>query len=127
MAQGSMKVKGKKGKPNKKQLKKAKAHSKNQRERLAKKGNPLKAAKNKQRKLQALEQREITKAINRNNEEMLAAKAIQGGDTIHLAELRSKGKQMVKEIRRNLLKKKDSRIEEKLKKAKEKLGLEEES
>mmetsp|Transcript_36106 Transcript_36106/g.52889 ORF Transcript_36106/g.52889 Transcript_36106/m.52889 type:complete len:132 (+) Transcript_36106:28-423(+) len=123
MAQGGLKSKASKNAGlSKKQRAKVKAQTKKQRERLVRKGNPGQKAKTSQRKLQAIEQSAITKEINKKNEQMLAGKAIQGGDTLFMRELKTKGKEITKEIRRNALKKKESRIEEKLAKAKEKLG-----
>jgi len=78
-----------------------------------KKGNPLKLPK-KHFLNEALENRDITKAIGKSIEQKLAAKVIQGGGNIGLRDVMQKGKELSKEMRRKEVKKRKTRVELKL-------------
>jgi len=60
----------------------------------------------------------VTKTINRHNEAMIAAKAVQAGGRLKMSDLQSKGKETAKEIKRTMLKKKSSKLEETLRELK---------
>lgn len=86
------------------------------------KGSSLKAAKRGLDKIVGQEQRARTRQINQANERTIAAKAIQNGERIIRTDVKSKGRALVKEIRRAALAKKKPRIEQKIEKAKEQLA-----
>lgn len=116
MVQGLLKKKGSSGvkKPDGARAKKALQKSK-----AVTKGNPKQLPK-KNFLNEALDDRDLTKAICRASEQKVAAKLIQGGGVLSSNELRKKGKELNKEIRRDQVKKKLTRVEEKLKDLKEK-------
>ncbi len=64
--------------------------------------------------------RALTKAINKSNEQKLAAKVLQGGGFMTSSDLMKKGKELSKELRRKQVKKKLTRVEEKLAELKKK-------
>eukprot|EP00968_Pinguiococcus_pyrenoidosus_P025885 scaffold7033_cov257-Pinguiococcus_pyrenoidosus.AAC.20 len=91
-------------------------------QKRTKKGGSDKVAKRGLRRLQDLESRAQSRAINANLERVLAAKAVQNGERLLRPDMKSKGKELAKEIRRQALTRKKSRIEEKLEQAKQKLA-----
>lgn len=78
-----------------------------------KKGNALQLPK-KHFVAEALENRDITKAIGKSIEQKLAAKVIQNGGHIGLRDVMQKGKELSKELRRKEVKKRKTRVELKL-------------
>lgn len=78
-----------------------------------KKGNPLKVPSTHFRK-EVLEERELTKAISKSVEQKVAAKLIQGGGKLGLKDIMQKGKELSRDLRRKQVKRKKSRMEEKL-------------
>ena len=58
--------------------------------------------------------RKLTQAINKSNEQKVAARLIQSGNKIATTDLLQKGKELSKKQRRDQVKKKVSRVEEKL-------------
>lgn len=111
MVQGSMKKS--KGVPAKVNQNAAKFKKRIAREKEVKKGNTLKLPK-KGFLLEAMEDRDITKAIGKSIEQKIAAKVIQGGTKLELNDVMKKGKQLNREINRSQVKKKLTRVEEKL-------------
>ncbi len=106
------------------QLKKASAASakmvkKLKREKQAKKGNPLQLPKNTFRD-EALDDRALSRAIDKASEQKVAAKVIQDGGKLKLADVVQKGKELNREERRKMLKKKVGRVQEKLQELEEK-------
>jgi hypothetical protein len=81
--------------------------------KLTKKGNSLELPKQKFRE-EALEDRALSKAIARENEQKVAAKLIQGGGKIGIKDLMRQGKDINREVRKKQVKKKVGRVEEKL-------------
>ncbi|CAM9151434.1 unnamed protein product, partial [Choristocarpus tenellus] len=65
--------------------------------------------------------KKTTKMINSNNEQQMAARCFQNQEKISLNDIQVKGRELAREIKRTSLKKKKTRIEEKLAKAKEKV------
>ncbi|EWM29852.1 hypothetical protein Naga_100017g7 [Nannochloropsis gaditana] len=110
MAQGLAKL-SKKGFSQKSKKAHAKASSKRT---AAKKGNPTQLPKNIQRRGMALEQARITKAINQNVERVSSARALKAGDTFSMQDVKRIGKEMNRDMRREELSRKKSRVEEKL-------------
>eukprot|EP00640_Fibrocapsa_japonica_P006053 CAMPEP_0113936266 /NCGR_PEP_ID=MMETSP1339-20121228/3218_1 /TAXON_ID=94617 /ORGANISM="Fibrocapsa japonica" /LENGTH=120 /DNA_ID=CAMNT_0000938677 /DNA_START=31 /DNA_END=393 /DNA_ORIENTATION=+ /assembly_acc=CAM_ASM_000762 len=115
MPQGSLK--------SKKKAPKVVVHGK-KRHGKVKKGNPTKFSSKKAGNYAYKDNKAISRAINKKNEQATAAKALQSGAHLNITDVKTSGKELVKEIRRNMLKKKSSRIEEKLEKAKAKLDRE---
>ncbi len=116
MVQGGQLKKGKKANPNSAKMKQKhlKMTSK------TKKGNPLQLPKNKYLS-SALDDRAISREIGKSAEQKTAAKFIQGGGKLGtLKDVMQKGKELSKEMRRNQVKKKLTRVEEKLQSLKEK-------
>jgi hypothetical protein len=60
----------------------------------------------------------VTKTINKHNEAMISAKAVQAGGRLKTSDLQAKGKETAKEIKRTMLKKKSSKLEETLRELK---------
>jgi hypothetical protein len=81
--------------------------------KLTRLGNPLQLPKSNFRD-EALDARALSKAIDISNEKKVAAKLLQGGGKLTTSDIKSKGKELAKELRRNLLKKKVGRVEQKL-------------
>lgn len=79
----------------------------------AKKGNPLQLPKGKFRD-EALDDHTLSKAIDKASEQKVAAKFIQGGGKLGLKEVMQAGKDLNKEKRRSMVKRKVGRVEEKL-------------
>ena len=67
----------------------------------------------------------ISKTINQNIEKVMAGKVVQAGERLNLTDVKSKGKEHFKEVKRGMLKKKKTSIEEKMSKLKQKLDNEE--
>eukprot|EP01041_Mallomonas_annulata_P010389 gene10389-21668_t len=89
--------------------KKAEAKSK-----TVQKGNPRQLPKSLFRN-EALDDRDLSKAINKSSEQKVAAKLIQGGGALRTSDIRQSGKELNREHRRSVVKRKLTRIEEKLK------------
>ncbi|KAJ1426715.1 hypothetical protein B484DRAFT_450578 [Ochromonadaceae sp. CCMP2298] len=79
----------------------------------AKLGNPLQLPRGKFRD-DAIDDRALSKAIDKASEAKVAAKFIQGGGKVAAPDLLLKGKEINKEKRRSQLKKKVGRTEQKL-------------
>ena len=92
----------------------AKMKKKQQKSKQAKLGSSLKLPKNQWRN-EALDDRALSKAIAKASEAKVAAKLFQGGGRIGLSDITQKGKELNKEMRRNQVKKKLTKVEEKLK------------
>lgn len=114
MVQGNVK-KGKVAKPQKnsaglsgKMLKQMRLSNK------AKKGAPVQVPRGRYRN-EALDDRDLSKEIAKSSEQKVAAKLIQDGGKLKTSDILQKGKELNKELRRKLLKKKVGRVEEKLK------------
>lgn len=84
-----------------------------------KKGAPRQLPKGQFRNL-ALDDHDLTKAIDKSNEVKIAAKLIQDGGRVGLTDIMQRGKVLNKENRRSQVKKKLTRVEEKLEALKEK-------
>eukprot|EP00607_Mallomonas_marina_P008535 CAMPEP_0182419022 /NCGR_PEP_ID=MMETSP1167-20130531/3411_1 /TAXON_ID=2988 /ORGANISM="Mallomonas Sp, Strain CCMP3275" /LENGTH=120 /DNA_ID=CAMNT_0024593583 /DNA_START=50 /DNA_END=412 /DNA_ORIENTATION=+ len=112
MAQGKFKLKATQKKANSAKSKKANAKLK-----VAAIGNPLHLPKNKYQ-LEALNDRDLTKAICKSSEQKVAGKLIQGGGLLKVADIRKAGKELNREQKRSLVKRKLTRIEETLKQLK---------
>ena len=67
----------------------------------------------------AIEDRELSKAIAKANEQKVAGKLIQGGGKLTTKDILQKGKELNREKRRSEVKRKVGRVEEKLKELKE--------
>ena len=80
----------------------------------AKKGTPLQLPKNQFRD-EALDDRDLSKAIDKASQQKMAAKVLQGGGKLGLKDVMESGKELNKEQRRSMVKKKVGRVEEKLK------------
>ena len=76
--------------------------------------DPTQLPKNIQRRGMALEQARITKAINQNVERVSSARALKAGDTFSMQDVKRIGKEMNRDMRREELSRKKSRVEEKL-------------
>lgn len=113
MVQGGKKISNIRPGEVKKSTNSAKVMKKVKREQQAKKGNPLKLPRTHFRD-EALDDRELSKAIDKSNEQKMAAKALQSGMRVGTKDLLAKGKELNREERRKLLKNKVSRVEEKL-------------
>ncbi len=62
----------------------------------------------------ALEKARITKAINQNVERVSSARALKAGDTFSVQDIKAIGKELNRDIRREEVTRKKSRVEEKL-------------
>ena len=120
MVQGSKKMVSQKPgavkKPNAAKFQKQQANAKQ-----ARKGNPHVT----KRRIHSghtdrMEEIELSKAIDRSNEQKMAAKVLQGGGLMLNPEFTKKGKELNKEKRVKMVKKKLTRVEEKLKELKTK-------
>jgi imidazoleglycerol phosphate synthase glutamine amidotransferase subunit HisH len=85
----------------------------------AKKGTPLQLPKGKFHD-EAFTDRLLSKAIDKANEQKMAAKALQSGVRVGMKDLLTKGKELNRESKRKLLKNKVGRVEEKLKELEQK-------
>mmetsp|Transcript_5025 Transcript_5025/g.7679 ORF Transcript_5025/g.7679 Transcript_5025/m.7679 type:complete len:126 (+) Transcript_5025:75-452(+) len=113
MAQGSMKkratkpvARSQKSAKITKQILKAK--------KKTKKGSSVQLPNSKFREEAELDRR-LSQAINKSNEQKIAAKVIQAGGKIGTSDIMQRGKELSKEQRRSQVKKKVTRVEEKLK------------
>lgn len=113
MVQGSNKKPTGRPVPVKKSTTSAKTMKKVQKDKQAKKGNPLQLPKHRFRD-EALDDRALSKAIGKASEQRVAAKVIQDGVKLKLTDILQKGKELNREERRKMLKKKVGRVEEKL-------------
>jgi hypothetical protein len=111
MAQGLKKIVKNATKSNKKNS--AKVTKQKLNESKVRVGNPIKPQKKKTDTV--LEEEELTKAIDKSNELKVAAKLIQGGGRVNLVDIMKGGKEINREQRRQQVKKKETRVEEKLK------------
>lgn len=114
MAQGLGKLKPN---ANKKSSTSAKFAKKVMKAKAIKKGAPLALPKNSYRN-EAVLDRELSRAIDKANESKVAAKAIQDGGRMGLKDIMQKGKELNREQKRSLMKRKVGRVEEKLNKLK---------
>lgn len=119
MVQGSLKASKNASAVRKQNANAAKFKKREAKAKEAKKGSTLKLPKGKFREA-ALDDRELTKEIGKDIERKVASKLIQGGGRLELKDVYQKGKEINKELRRNEVKKKLTRVEEKLKELKEK-------
>lgn len=62
----------------------------------------------------ALTEKALSKAIAIANEQKVSSKLVQAGGKLNLSDLKSKGKEMARDLRRAQVKKKVGRVEEKL-------------
>eukprot|EP00752_Nemacystus_decipiens_P012036 g10671.t1 len=69
----------------------------------------------------AKEEMATTKMINNTNEQQAAAKCFQNQEKLFLNDVKERGRELARDIKRKALKRKKTRIEEKLEQAKEKL------
>ena len=69
---------------------------------------------------EAIMDRKLSKAIDKSNEQKVASKLIQDGGRLGLSDVMQKGKELNRENKRALVKKKVGRVEEKLNQLKEK-------
>jgi nitrous oxidase accessory protein NosD len=84
-----------------------------------KKGQPTQAPQNATTRAQHEEALVVTKAINKRNETMAAARAVQGGGKLQATDLKARGKETVKDMRRSALTRKKSKLELTLNKLKQ--------
>ena len=120
MAQGFKSKSGgiqrKKAAPNSRKALKAVA-----RKKAVKKGNPMKLPKaNNMWRNDAIDDRNLSKAIAKASEQKVAAKLIQDGAKLTMTDLKAKGKELNRQQRRDQLKKKVTRVDEKIAKIVEK-------
>lgn len=120
MVQGSKKFTGRPGAAAKKSTtNSAKAMKKLHKSQQARKGNPIQLPKGKFRN-EALDDRQLSKAIAAASEQKVAAKLIQSGGKAKTNDIMQKGKELSKEQNRQRLTKKVGRVEQKLKVLEEK-------
>ena len=79
----------------------------------AKKGNPLQLPKGRFRD-EAIDDHTLSRAIDKASEQKVAAKFLQGGGKLGLKDVMQSGKELNKEKRRSMVKRKVGRVEEKL-------------
>lgn len=115
MAQGQKKLSGRPGVAHGHKHNSAKLKMKQHKAKMAKVGNPTVAPKKKTHyNIDYLEETELSKVIDKANEQKMAAKIIQDGGHLSTTDLKKKGKDLNKEQRRTQVKKKLTRVEEKL-------------
>jgi hypothetical protein len=115
MPQGGFKRAGtaKPGRMNKANAAKVKKHV--MKKKMALKGNPLKMPKRNTGNIsEAMAEKDLSKAIARKSEAGCASKLFQDGGKITIKDTTQAGKEINREKRRDQVKKKLSRIEEKL-------------
>ncbi len=110
MVQGAKKLASR---PMGKVAKVSKARKDHNDKKKTKKGNPLQLPKNNFRD-QAIDDHTLSKAIDKASEQKVAAKFIQGGGKLGLKDVMQAGKDLNKEKRRSMVKRKVGRVEEKL-------------
>ena len=91
----------------------AKFQKQMKRAQTVKKGAPTQLPKNQFRN-EALDDRDLNKAIAKSCEQKIAAKAIGDGGKLILKDVIQKGKELNRELKRNQVKKKVGRVQEKL-------------
>jgi hypothetical protein len=94
------------------------AKSEAKKAKFAKKGNVTQLPKTAFRDI-ALEDKALSKAIDKSNEQKMAAKVVQDGGKLKTTDLLQRGKELNRENRRAQVKKKLTRVEEKLKSIRE--------
>lgn len=99
--------------------KSAKVLKQEKRATQAKKGNPLQLPKGKFRD-EALDDRTLSRAIDKASEQKVTALVLSDGVKIKTKDLLQKGKELNRELKRKLLKKKVGRVKEKLRELEEK-------
>jgi phage pi2 protein 07 len=115
MVQGNVK-KSKSARPVVKNERSAKVVQKIMKEKkLTSKGGGRTYLPNNKFRDEAIMDRQISQAINKSNEQKIAARVIQDGGKMKASDLVQKGKELNREQRRSQVKKKVSRVEEKLK------------
>jgi hypothetical protein len=115
MAQGNKKFSTKRpGEVKKINKNSAKFQKQIKRDQVVKKGAPTQLPKNNFRN-EALDDHDLSKAINKANEQKIAAKLIQDGGKLTLTDVKQRGKEFSREEKRKQLKKKVGRVAEKLK------------
>ena len=115
MAQGSAKFATRPGGSKGSKGSSAKVKAKLHKAKMAKVGNPDHAPKKKTHyNIDYLEEKQLSKEIDKANEKKMAAKIIQDGGHLTTRDLKAKGKELNKEQRRSQVKKKVTRVEEKL-------------
>ena len=93
----------------------AKLKQKQHKKLMAKVGNPTAVPKKKTHyNLDYIEETHLSKVIDKANEQKMAAKIIQDGGHLSTMDLKQKGKALNKEQRRSQVKRKLTRVEEKL-------------
>lgn len=112
MVQGFKKNNANKGTSPKSSIKKQVKPSK------VKKGSSLKLPNGKFREA-ALQDRALSKAIDKANEKKVAAKLLQAGGKLSTTDIKAAGKELNKDLKRKMLKRKLTRVEEKLQQIKE--------
>uniref|UniRef100_A0A7S2WKX0 Uncharacterized protein n=1 Tax=Rhizochromulina marina TaxID=1034831 RepID=A0A7S2WKX0_9STRA len=113
MAQGQLKGRGKAKSVSLRKQAKA-AQPKKHRAGVAKPKNQARLERFKQRQT-------VTRQINANIEQLTAAKVCQAGERLKTRDIAAKGKEMARDIKREALKRKKPRVEEKLEKLRAKL------
>lgn len=113
MVQGSIKLKGPANSRAVKSKVNANARKLENKSKLVRKGNPVQLPKSNFRN-EALDDRAVSKAICKKGEQKMAGKLIQAGGKLTTSDLHQKGKELNRDNRRNIVKKKLSRVEEKL-------------
>ncbi|CAM9522471.1 unnamed protein product, partial [Discosporangium mesarthrocarpum] len=126
MVQGSFKSGSKalkvKGKPRKGGKVTSQSNRKvNKAKFAAKKGSATQMPKQAKQRQAAKEEKKTTKMINSYNEQQMAARCFQNQEKLTLKDVSEKGRELARDIRRTQVKKKKTRVEEKLAKAKEKV------
>ena len=113
MAQGGGKLK-----PVQRKTSSAKFQKQIHKSKQAKKGNPIELPKNSFRN-EAIMDRQLSRAIDKASEQKVASKLVQDGGKIGLKDVLQKGKELNRENKRKLVKRKVGRVEEKLNQLKE--------
>jgi hypothetical protein len=116
MAQGLKKIQKNVNKSTNKNS--AKAVKQKLNEKKVRVGNPTQLPKRKTDSV--VEEYELSKAIDKSNEIKVAAKLIQDGGRVSLLDIMKGGKEINRENRRKIVKKKETRVEEKLRELTEK-------
>jgi hypothetical protein len=125
MVQGGKKISNSRLDKLKKSSQSAKVTKKIKKQHQTKIGNPVQIPNMKNRfRDEAITERLLSKAIDKSNEQKMAAKALQSGVRVGMADLLSKGKELNRETRRKQLKNKVGRVEEKLKELEKKAEVE---
>ena len=118
MAQGLKRLGSRGGQVSKSKSATAKAAKQKVRDQKIRKGNPTQLPK--KRTGDILDDIALTKAIDKSNTEKVAAKLIQDGGRVSLLDIMKGGKDINREKRRDQVKKKLTRVEDKLKQLREK-------